>query len=113
MQDPPLFVLRGVHQQLGPALGAAAEGKWTNPILQVVMMIVMVKMVMIIMNDSYDYELGGGDDDHDVARFGDGRAVLRSSVREFLCSEAMAALGVSRNPCPSGWFAKILFDHNS
>merc|ERR1719209_1263041 len=28
------------------------------------------------------------------SRFGDGRAVLRSSVREFLCSEAMAALGV-------------------
>ena len=65
------------------------------------------------VNDSYDYELGGTDDDHDVARFGDGRAVLRSSVREFLCSEAMAALGVSSNPCPSGWFAKILFDHNS
>ena len=65
------------------------------------------------VNDSYDYKLGEGDDDHDVARFGDGRAVLRSSVREFLCSEAMAALGVSRNPCLSGWFAKILFDHNS
>ena len=28
------------------------------------------------------------------SRAGDGRAVLRSSVREFLCSEAMAALGV-------------------
>lgn len=28
------------------------------------------------------------------SRTGDGRAVLRSSVREFLCSEAMAALGV-------------------
>ncbi|MGZ8289287.1 MAG: protein adenylyltransferase SelO [Telluria sp.] len=28
------------------------------------------------------------------SRMGDGRAVLRSSVREFLCSEAMAALGV-------------------
>ena len=28
------------------------------------------------------------------SRFGDGRAVLRSSVREFLCSEAMQALGV-------------------
>ena len=65
------------------------------------------------VNDSYGYELGGTDDDNDVARFGDGRAVLRSSVREFLCSEAMAALGVSRNPCPSGWFAKILFNHNS
>ena len=28
------------------------------------------------------------------SRFGDGRAVLRSSIREYLCSEAMAALGV-------------------
>ncbi|WP_332293087.1 protein adenylyltransferase SelO [Aquincola agrisoli] len=28
------------------------------------------------------------------SRMGDGRAVLRSTVREFLCSEAMAALGV-------------------
>lgn len=28
------------------------------------------------------------------ARFADGRAVLRSSIREFLCSEAMHALGV-------------------
>jgi serine/tyrosine/threonine adenylyltransferase len=27
------------------------------------------------------------------SRFGDGRAVLRSSIREYLCSEAMAALG--------------------
>ena len=28
------------------------------------------------------------------SRHGDGRAVLRSSIREFLCSEAMAALGI-------------------
>ncbi|MCC6918671.1 MAG: YdiU family protein [Alphaproteobacteria bacterium] len=28
------------------------------------------------------------------SRFADGRAVLRSSIREYLCSEAMAALGV-------------------
>lgn len=28
------------------------------------------------------------------SRFGDGRAVLRSSIREYLCSEAMHALGV-------------------
>src|ERR1019366_2199820 len=28
------------------------------------------------------------------SRMGDGRAVLRSSIREFLCSEAMHALGV-------------------
>ncbi len=32
------------------------------------------------------------------SRMGDGRAVLRSSIREFLCSEAMAALGMPRPP---------------
>jgi len=38
------------------------------------------------------------------SRMGDGRAVLRSSIREFLCSEAMAALGVptSRALCVTG-----------
>ncbi len=38
------------------------------------------------------------------SRMGDGRAVLRSSIREFLCSEAMAALGVptTRALCVSG-----------
>jgi uncharacterized protein YdiU (UPF0061 family) len=38
------------------------------------------------------------------SRMGDGRAVLRSSVREFLCSEAMAALGIatSRALCVVG-----------
>ncbi len=38
------------------------------------------------------------------SRTGDGRAVLRSSIREFLCSEAMAALGIptSRALCIIG-----------
>jgi len=38
------------------------------------------------------------------SRRGDGRAVLRSSIREFLCSEAMAALGVptTRALCVTG-----------
>ncbi|HSN33769.1 MAG TPA: YdiU family protein [Ideonella sp.] len=38
------------------------------------------------------------------SRMGDGRAVLRSSIREFLCSEAMAALGVptTRALCVAG-----------
>ena len=38
------------------------------------------------------------------SRMGDGRAVLRSSVREFLCSEAMAALGIptTRALCITG-----------
>ncbi len=38
------------------------------------------------------------------SRMGDGRAVLRSSIREFLCSEAMAGLGIptSRALCIMG-----------
>ena len=38
------------------------------------------------------------------SRMGDGRAVLRSSIREFLCSEAMQALGIptSRALCVTG-----------
>jgi uncharacterized protein YdiU (UPF0061 family) len=46
------------------------------------------------------------------SRMGDGRAVLRSSIREFLCSEAMAALGVPTTRAlmvtgsPSRWCAK-------
>jgi uncharacterized protein YdiU (UPF0061 family) len=41
----------------------------------------------------YDLHLKGAGQTP-FSRMGDGRAVLRSSVREFLCSEAMAALGV-------------------
>ncbi len=38
------------------------------------------------------------------SRMGDGRAVLRSSIREFLCSEAMSALGIptTRALCIAG-----------
>ncbi len=38
------------------------------------------------------------------SRMGDGRAVLRSSIREFLCSEAMHGLGIptSRALCVTG-----------
>ena len=38
------------------------------------------------------------------SRMGDGRAVLRSSIREFLCSEAMHALGMptTRALCVTG-----------
>lgn len=44
------------------------------------------------------------------SRGGDGRAVLRSSVREFLCSEAMAALGIptTRALCVTGSDQPIL-----
>jgi uncharacterized protein YdiU (UPF0061 family) len=46
-------------------------------------------------HDGSHYELqlkGSGPTPY--SRMGDGRAVLRSSIREFLCSEAMAALGI-------------------
>ncbi|HJW54214.1 MAG TPA: YdiU family protein [Burkholderiaceae bacterium] len=44
------------------------------------------------------------------SRMGDGRAVLRSSIREFLCSEAMAALGIptSRALCVIGSDQRVL-----
>ena len=44
------------------------------------------------------------------SRMGDGRAVLRSSVREFLCSEAMHALGIptTRALCVTGSDARVL-----
>ncbi|MDD3353311.1 protein adenylyltransferase SelO [Zoogloea sp.] len=43
------------------------------------------------------------------SRFADGRAVLRSSIREFLCSEAMAALGIptTRALCVVGSHAPV------
>lgn len=49
----------------------------------------------IIAKDNMRYELhlkGAGRTAY--SRFGDGRAVLRSSIREFLCSEAMYHLGI-------------------
>ena len=44
------------------------------------------------------------------SRMGDGRAVLRSSIREFLCSEAMHGLGIptSRALCVTGSDARVL-----
>jgi len=43
------------------------------------------------------------------SRMGDGRAVLRSSIREFLCSEAMAGLGIptTRALCVTGSHAPV------
>jgi len=44
------------------------------------------------------------------SRMGDGRAVLRSSIREFLCSEAMAGLGIptTRALCLTGSTLPVL-----
>jgi uncharacterized protein YdiU (UPF0061 family) len=44
--------------------------------------------------ESYDLHLKGGGQTA-YSRQGDGRAVLRSSVREYLCGEAMHGLGIS------------------
>ena len=43
------------------------------------------------------------------SRMGDGRAVLRSSIREYLCSEAMHGLGIptTRALCVTGSHAKV------
>jgi uncharacterized protein YdiU (UPF0061 family) len=49
----------------------------------------------ILLGDTHGQELqlkGAGRTPY--SRMGDGRAVLRSSIREFLCSEAMHALGI-------------------
>ncbi|MFC3151565.1 YdiU family protein [Litoribrevibacter euphylliae] len=44
-------------------------------------------------NELYDLHLKGAGQTP-YSRMGDGRAVLRSSIREFLCSDAMSALGI-------------------
>lgn len=44
-------------------------------------------------NERWDVHLKGAGRTP-YSRFGDGRAVLRSSIREYLCSEAMHALGI-------------------
>jgi uncharacterized protein YdiU (UPF0061 family) len=59
----------------------------------------------ILLGDLNGYEIqlkGSGLTPY--SRMGDGRAVLRSSVREFLCSEAMAGLGIptTRALCITG-----------
>ena len=46
------------------------------------------------VNDSFEIQLKGAGRTP-YSRMGDGRAVLRSSIREFLCSEAMHGLGIS------------------
>jgi uncharacterized protein YdiU (UPF0061 family) len=43
--------------------------------------------------ERFEWQVKGGGSTA-FSRFGDGRAVLRSTIREYLCSEAMAALGI-------------------
>lgn len=51
------------------------------------------RALTIAETNGYEIQLKGSGKTP-YSRFGDGRAVLRSSIREFLCSEAMAALGI-------------------
>tara|TARA_A100001015_G_scaffold175660_1_gene195404 strand:+ start:2681 stop:4147 length:1467 start_codon:yes stop_codon:yes gene_type:complete len=48
---------------------------------------------LLVDGELWDIQLKGAGTTP-YSRFGDGRAVLRSSIREYLCSEAMHALGV-------------------
>ena len=65
------------------------------------LMIVMMMMLTIVLITNLVAVM--------MLRCGDGHAMLRSSVRELLCIEAMAAHEVStpflRNPCSSGWLS--------
>ncbi len=59
-----------------------------------------------VLSDSgalWDVQLKGGGRTP-YSRFGDGRAVMRSSIREYLCAEAMAGLGIptTRSLCLVG-----------
>lgn len=54
---------------------------------------ISVLEVLLPNNQRWEFQLKGGGTTP-YCRGGDGRAVLRSSIREFLASEAMAALGV-------------------
>lgn len=53
--------------------------------------------------DRWELQLKGAGQTR-YSRFGDGRAVLRSTIREYLCSEAMAGLGIptTRALCIAG-----------
>jgi len=55
---------------------------------------ISVLEVLLADGQHWEFQLKGGGATP-YCRGGDGRAVLRSSIREFLASEAMAALGVS------------------
>jgi uncharacterized protein YdiU (UPF0061 family) len=53
----------------------------------------MIGQVRNAKGELWDIQLKGAGKTP-YSRFGDGRAVMRSSIREYLCGEAMAALGI-------------------
>jgi len=62
--------------------------------------------------EHWDIQLKGGGKTP-YSRFGDGRAVMRSSIREYLCSEAMASLGIptTRALCIIGTGETVYREH--
>ncbi len=54
---------------------------------------ILLGEVVTSQGDRWDIQIKGGGQTR-YSRFGDGRAVLRSTIREFLCSEAMTGLGI-------------------
>ena len=53
----------------------------------------LFKLLFLYLGERIELQLKGAGKTP-YSRFGDGRAVLRSSIREFLCSEAMHHLNV-------------------
>ena len=53
----------------------------------------LFKLLFLYLGNRIELQLKGAGQTP-YSRFGDGRAVLRSSIREFLCSEAMHHLNV-------------------
>ena len=66
------------------------------------------RAILLGETNGYEIQLKGAGPTP-FSRMGDGRAVLRSSIREFLCSEAMHALGIptTRALCVTGSDAPV------
>jgi serine/tyrosine/threonine adenylyltransferase len=79
--SPPLATVYSGHQ-FGYYVSQLGDGRalWLGELLNA-------------QNEAWELQLKGAGRTP-YSRQGDGRAVLRSSIREYLCSEAMAALGV-------------------
>lgn len=73
---------------------AITLGQYVNRYLFYIWLLFNIWKIFVIYSEGKIWELqlkGAGKTPY--SRFGDGRAVLRSSIREFLCSETMHALG--------------------
>lgn len=73
------------------AYGGHQFGQWAGPLGDG--RAITLGEVTSPSGDSWEWQIKGAGLTA-YSRFGDGRAVLRSTIREYLCSEAMAALGI-------------------